>query len=460
VLALTKEVDSSFVAKTALYSRQRGLMKDMPALLAASLMVKDAGTGAMVFARVIDDAKMIRNFVQIIRSGVTGRKSLGTRPKRLITAWLDARSEAQLFRASIGQNPSLVDVIKLVHPKPLTPERRAFYGYLLGHSHDAALLPEIVRSYEEFKAGLTLEVPDVPFQMLTALSLTTKQWVAIACNASWQTTRMNLNTFARHGVFQVPQMVSTIASRLKDPLEIRKARAFPYQLLAAYQAAGEGVPHAITEALQDAMEIATANVPAIAGKVYVLVDVSGSMASPVTGQRGTATSKTRCIDAAALVAACILRNNPLAEVIPFEQKVLTDLKLNPRDSVMTNAQKLAAVGGGGTNCSAPLAWLNAKRATGDTLIFLSDNESWMDTARRNATAMDAEWRIYKQRNPQARLACLDFVPNATTQVASDHDILNIGGFSDAVFELLAQFAAGNAGRDHWVEEIDKLKLCA
>ena len=44
----------------------------------------------------------------------------------------------------------------------------------------------------------------------------------------------------------------------------------------------------------------------------------------------------RCIDVAALVAASILRQNPRAEVIPFESDVV-NVQLNGRDSVMTNA---------------------------------------------------------------------------------------------------------------------------
>src|SRR3954468_20274403 len=37
VLELAAQVDASFVAKTAIYARERGHMKDMPALLLASL---------------------------------------------------------------------------------------------------------------------------------------------------------------------------------------------------------------------------------------------------------------------------------------------------------------------------------------------------------------------------------------------------------------------------------------
>ena len=38
--------------------------------------------------RVIDNGKMLRTFIQIVRSGAVGRKSLGTRPKRLVQRWL------------------------------------------------------------------------------------------------------------------------------------------------------------------------------------------------------------------------------------------------------------------------------------------------------------------------------------------------------------------------------------
>ena len=77
-----------------------------------------------------------------------------------------------------------------------------------------------------------------------------------------------------------------------------------------------------------------------------------------------ATTSVRCIDVAALVAAALLRKSPYTEVLPFENGVVK-VNLNSRDSVMTNAAKLAAVGGGGTNCSAPLARVNSRKERGD-----------------------------------------------------------------------------------------------
>lgn len=297
------------------------------------------------------------------------------------------------------------------------------------------------------------QMPDVPMAMLTALPLKWQHWVQMARNASWQTTRMNLNTFQRHGVFDDAETVDIVAKRLSDPTLIAKARVLPYQLLMAFRAASN-VPEKIRNALQDAMEHATQNVPVIAGKVWVFPDVSGSMQSPVTGHRDGSTTNVRCVDVAALVAASVLRKNQHSKVLPFSDDVVK-VQLNSRDSVMTNANVLSNLPSGGTNCSAPMAWLNDHDERGDLVIYVSDNESWIDNSRRGATATMKQWEKFKKNNPNARLVCLDLQPYGHTQAKDREDILNIGGFSDSVFDVIAKFATGNLDGQHWVDVINK-----
>ncbi len=452
VLQLCEDVDARFIGQTAVFCRERGFMKDMPALLTVVLAGKGVSELAPVFRRVINNGKMLRNFVQIIRSGAVGRKSLGSRPKKLVQQWLNNATEAQLLSASVGTSPSLADVVKMVHPKPAEAWRAAFFAWLIGKPFDVEALPPQLRAFEAYKADHTQPLPDVPFQMLTALELTTEHWAQIARQGSWQMVRMNLNTFGRHGVYDLPGMVDLIAATLRDPDLITKAKVFPYQLMAAYKAASEDTPAAIRNALQDALELALVNVPEIAGRVVVCPDVSGSMHSPVSGYRGSATSTMRCIDVAGLVAAAMLRKNPESMVIPFAGDVVR-CDINPRDTVMTNAQKLAALGGGATSCSAPLALMNKNKVTAELVVYVSDNESWVD-ARAGMTAMMERWNEFKVRNPQAKLVCIDCTPNATSQAIEREDILNIGGFSDDVFKIIAAFAAGQLGAGHWVGAIE------
>src|SRR6185369_10984246 len=162
VLELCAEIDAEFIAKTAVFCRERGFMKDMPALLCAVLSLKDRDALARIFPRVIDNAKMLRNFVQIMRSGVVGRKSLGSAPKRLVREWLDARDPAVLFKANLGQAQSLADIVKMVHPKPKDRAREALFGYFIGRDYAFDAMPEIACEYELFKYKNRDEPREVP----------------------------------------------------------------------------------------------------------------------------------------------------------------------------------------------------------------------------------------------------------------------------------------------------------
>ena len=163
----------------------------------------------------------------------------------------------------------------------------------------------------------------------------------------------------------------------------------------------------------------------------------------------------RCVDVAALFAAAILRRNPDSVVIPFDTAAY-DVRVDPTDSVLSLAERLAKYGGGGTNCSLPLAAANSRyhdrRFAGCVLV--SDNESWVGTGRHGSTAVMTEWqgfvknqvRLHGHGFAGPKLVCIDLQPYTTTQAPDRSDILNVGGFSDAVFSVVAAFLADDASR--------------
>ncbi|MFV3129652.1 vWA domain-containing protein [Niveispirillum sp. KHB5.9] len=456
VLDLSGKVDAQFLAKLAVHARERGGMKDMPALLLARLTVTAPDLAPRIFGRVVDNGRMLRNVVQILRSGSAGRKSLGTRPKRLVREWLEKADIRTLLRTATGTSPSLADIVRMVHPRPSSPEREAFYGWLIGKPYQEALLPEPVRAFEAWKRDRTLELPDVPFEWLTALPLTREDWALLAGRMGWQALRINLNSLARHGAFTVPGAAEAVAARLGDARAVAGSGVQPFQIMMARSQLLPSVPETVREGLDRALDHSLRNVPALAGRVVVCPDVSGSMGTPLTGHRQGSTSQVRCIDVAALIAAALMRTNPGTSVLPFDNDVvavdvLADLP------VAENAKRLAAIGGGGTNCAAPLARLNAERARPDLVIMVSDNESWMQQ-RARGTAMLAEWRKLTARHPAAKLVCLDLQPYGTAQAPDGADILNIGGFTDAVFDSIARFAKGRGHPELWVAEIENMVI--
>ena len=470
---LASAVRPELLAKTAIYCRKHGRMKDVPAQLVAWLSFRDVALMQRVFPHVIDDARALRTFVGIVRSGVTGRKSFGSAPKRTLREWCASRSPESIFRQSIGQSPSMSDVIKMVRPPPRNDEgeadavREALYGYLIGRSVDDSKLPPLTRAFEAWKKNDREPLPDVPFEMLTALPLRAEHWTALAKTMTFNQLRQNLDTLFRHGVFADPAMVDVVAEKLSAPEAVRLSRMLPYQLLAAYRAVSASMPPAIVFALARSIEHAVANVPEVPRSVALCPDVSGSMHAPVTGHRGSTTSKVRCIDVAALVTAALLRKSERATVLPFADDVVPlplASRLNALDSVVTNAEVLSSLPGGGTSCAAPLRWLNARGEAPDLVVFVSDNESWVDLRRRGddgstrGPVMIEEWDRLRARNPRAKLVLVDLQPRATTSAHGRPDVLEVGGFSDSAFDIIASFTRDETNGAVLLQAIESISI--
>lgn len=513
-LELAAKVDPDFLAKTAIYAREQGHMKDMPALLTAILFsrIKTASTPAekeqarlaftASFGRCIDNGKMLKNFVQIVRSGVVGRKALASSVvKKMIQAWFDGHTDEQLVHNSIGSEPSLVDVIRLARVNPRTPARRALFKWLagvkpgekdrMGFGYEPNDLPQLIKDYEAWKeapASKRGKAPKVPFQMLTSIDLGEKGWEQILRDATWSQTRQSLNSFLRNGAFKKEELVDLVAQRLQNKEQVQRSKVFPYQLMSAYNAisANAEMPMKVKVAVQGALDASLINIPEIQGKIVVCPDLSGSMDAAVTGNRDNeqtgsaaaartgrpqgATSTVRCRDVAALVSAALLRKNPsTTTVLPFSDHV-DIVSLNPLDSLATNTQKLAALPKGGTNCSLPLAKLNQEGTKADVVIYLSDNESWINTAGQTtntvgwggqtqpSTGLMAQWTEFKRRNPKAKLVCVDLAPNPTAQVIEREDIMSIGGWSDTCFSIIADFVKNGNSGEIWVDRIEAVPL--
>ena len=72
--------------------------------------------------------------------------------------------------------------------------------------------------------------------------------------------------------------------------------------------------------------------------------------------------------------------------------------------------------------------------------------------------MMKEWLKLKKRCRQAKLVCIDLTPGDVSQVVKHRQsILQVGGFSDKVFNVVADFIA-NPSDNAWVDKIEALDL--
>ena len=481
--------DDVYLAKLAVYARERAYMKDMPAALLVVLSTRDTKLMHSVFDRVVDNGRVLRTMFQMIRSGQFGRKGLSSSLQRAFQRWLNDASVGKLLSASIGNDPSLRDVLRMARPTPRDDERRALFGWLTDKEVEKWApagkndLPAQVQALDAFRRAETAEAQaliagdlSVRWDLLADAAKGPLVWKAIARQMGPQALRMNLNTLMRHEVLgngkQDRAMVDYVAQRLANADDIRRSRQFPYQFSAAYLNASSDVPQKIRAALSKAAEIACGNVPELPGPVVIGLDTSGSMSCPVSGWRGRgASSKMRCVDVAALFAAAVLRRNPDSVVVPFDTKAY-NVKFDPQDTILSLAERLAKYGGGGTDCSIPMREANTRyrKRQFAGVVLVSDTESWVNGGRRygygayGSTGVMTEWQQFVKNQlklgghdaPAPKLVCIDLQPYTTSQAPERDDILNIGGFSDAVFNVVASFLSDDAGR--FVREVESVNL--
>jgi 60 kDa SS-A/Ro ribonucleoprotein len=478
LIKLSAKVKDEQLAKLAIYARQKGLMKDMPAACLLLLSKRDTVLFHKIFNRVITNGKMLRTFFQLLRSGKLGRKALSgslsrafrNRIKEALFA-MQEKDNPWLLHAAIGNDPSYRDILRCVHYKPFTNFERAVNGWLADYElkywapAGYADLPPILTALDAFRKAenehqqlaLLPQLSKVRWDLLSDSIKGKKVWAQVARNMAPFAMRMNLNTMARHGVFEDPEITAHIASRLSDPEEVKRGGSFPYGYFMAYLMADANIPQTIKTALHKAAEWSCGNVPALPGPVVIGIDTSGSMSSPVTGHQGKGqTSKATCVQVASVFGAALWRRNPDSILVPFDTCEHLH-SLDPNDSMLSLAERMSKYGGGGTDCSVPLkvATDRFKSRAFVGCIVVSDNESWFNAGNYNyhqGTSTANEWARFVNNQKQLgkfkepKYVGINIQPGTIAQNKEAKDVMNVGGFSDGIFETVSAFFENDTGR--------------
>jgi 60 kDa SS-A/Ro ribonucleoprotein len=440
--------DPEFVAKAAVLAREEGYIRSAPMVALALLTATEAGRplARRIWPKILRNARDLRNYVAFVMSGAAGRQ-FGGLAQRIARDWLATELDAYqaMKYGAAGDRYSLRNLLRLTHPRIAAPRRRAVADWIVHDKADPDVVPELAvlselptASDDQVAAwvrdhALPYEavVPRLPRKSVAVMR-------ALALQAPYLNLLRGLNEYARAGVFRDEAATRAICERLADGNLVRKAKVFPYSILAAMKALGGfwhgevlHVPSAVQDALHVALGHAMGNVPRIPGRLLIAPDVSGSMTGTMVA-RGVSAA-----EAAALFTAALYQDG--AEIVAWDTKPYR-LSASPRYSTMEGvAAELERVGGGGTDMTVPVTYALRNGIRSDVVVIFTDQQDWA------GRGFLAAWEEYRRAVPDARAVIVGLVPYGSRVSPPEHPGVHyVYGVSDAVLRYIADVARGES----------------
>ncbi len=397
----------------------------------------------------------------------------GNGVKRAVTRWLDSKRNSglvyQAFKYNQRDGISVKDVLELVRPTPRDAEQGAIYRYLTRDAKWAEKrenkedVPEILRPYisaRDVSAPLDeivaeIESGKVSWEMVASEKRSKRFWEIALGKMKPTALIRNLGNLTRYDVLVQGdfERLGLVRQKLLDTVEIRKNRVHPLQYLIALIAYTKGhgkaghrgevnrwqpIPE-VSKILDDGFDVAWGEVPKIESRVFVGLDISGSMSSyDCAGIEGL-----KCSAAAALLGSHFAKSAPNSTIMGFDHRMVP-LNITGDDKPAAVLSKMGGWAGGRTDCSLPMREAlglhqRSSRVVFDAFVCITDNETWCGPA--HATEALAAYRSKVNKN--ARLAVLAMTPTGHS-IADPRDPkqLDLVGMDGSMPSLLNDFVSG------------------
>jgi len=400
--------DKEFVAKSAIYARDKFGMRSVTHALAAELtsQLNGAEWGKDFYNKVVvrvDDMTEILSYYLAYKTEKNNPKFPNALKKGFAKAF-DKFDGYQLAKYK-GENKEvkLVDIVNLVHPVPTQRNLEALQLLVKGELKNTQTWESKLSAVGQ-QAESEEDLAELKSNAWSELIETKKiGYFALLRNL-------------RNIITQSPQSVKAACEMLVDERLIKNSRVLPFRFATAYDEINKiGSSKEVRDvlvAINQALEVSVQNVPKFDGETLVVMDVSGSMMG-------------RASEIASLFGAVLAKANN-CDVMTFA----TDANYksyNPMDSVMSIRSSFR-YSGGGTNFKSIFQKANKKY---DRIIILSDMQGWM-----GYTTPSSEFKSYKSNfgaNPF--VYSWDLAGYGTLQFP-ENNVFALAGFSDKVFDIM------------------------
>lgn len=422
----SKIKDKEFVAKSAIFARDRFGMRSITHALAAELASEVSGNewAKNFYDKVVvrvDDMTEILSYYLTYKTNKDNPKFPNSLKRGFAKAF-DKFDSYQLSKYS-GSNKDvkLVDIVNIVHPIPCERNNEALKSLIKGE----------LKNTETWEAKLS-QVGQIAESEEDLAQLKSDAWKDLLDSKRLGYFAALRN--ARNIINQAPDCVGKLCDLLTNEKMIKGSRVLPFRFSTAYEEISKlGSSKDVRDvliAINKALDISVCNVPIFDGETLVVVDVSGSM--------------KRFSNIASLFAAVLAKSNN-CDVMTFDGDARY-VNYNPMDSVLTIRDSFKFTGGT-TDFHKIFIRANKKY---DNIIILSDMMGWV-----GYNSPTKEFNDYKNKfNVNPHVFSWDLQGYGTLQFP-ENQVYCLAGFSEKVFDIINLL---KTDRNALINEIKSIEL--
>jgi len=453
IRSLIKINKPEFVAKLAVYTREKMYLRSVPLALVCELANIHSGNNLLrkMTSRVIQRADEITELLAcyLQANNRTGTKKLNKISKQLQKGIADAFNkfnEYQFAKYNRAGEITLKDALFLTHPKAITETQQTLFNKIVEDKLEVPYTWEVELS----RLGQTTFINEE--EKATAFK---EKWEEIikSNKLGYMALLRNLRNIIKARVNGECQEI--VYNKLSDPEEVRKSKQFPFRFYSAYKMIeGELWVDRYTDALEKAIQVSVENVKGFEEdtRVVIACDVSGSM-----GEKVSPKSIIRNYDIG-LVLGMLLQNRcrqTITGIFGSEWKIV---KL-PKTNILSNISRLDALSnevGWSTNGYKILKDLINRKIVADKICIFTDLQLWDTSSDYDTQGMKVLWNTYKKEvAPEAKIYLFDLAGYGNTPLSIfQNGVYFIAGWSEKIFEVMDAIDKGSTA----IKEIEKIVL--
>jgi 60 kDa SS-A/Ro ribonucleoprotein len=446
IKALIAANDPVFVAKLAIYARNKMYMRSIPIVMLVELAKLNPG-GSILRKSVggvvkrADEITELLSYYQIANQRKDTKKlnKLSKQLQRGLGDVLNNFDEYQFAKYNRKTEVSLRDALFLVHPKPKNEDQQVIFNKLANDTLETPYTWETALS----KVGQeSYENPDARKLAFT------KVWQELidSDRLGYMALLRNLRNIIESDVS--PMHIAKVCAILSDRAQVAKAKQFPFRFLSAYRELKDiksVYTSILLQALENAIVASVVNIPGfdIQTRVLIACDVSGSMQKAVSPR-----SKVMLYDIG-LVLGMLMHSKCTSVMTGMFGDTWKTISL-PQSGILRNVDafyKREGEVGYSTNGHLVIHDLIQKQKIMDKVMIFTDCQLWDSSGGGNT--LSSAWKQYKKIAPNASLYIFDLAGYGQAPInIQSNDVFLIAGWSDKIFEIVDQIEKGESAMSY------------